>query len=283
MRAHPKGRPTGCRPDKGKCRDRASVLSAFREAPGPHHSRRADGPEGPSLQNTRSALTARELTRLRRSVARVTEKLEKHFGEPMPGRRRSDPLEVLIVTILSQNTNDGLRDRAYERLREKYPTYEAMLGARVRSIASAVRISGLHRQKAERIKRALRWTKESFGALSLRELCRMPPEEAFHALSSLNGVGPKTAAVVLLFGCGREIFPVDTHCHRTARRIGLVPWKSSREQTFVRMQPLVPEGKALSLHLNLIRLGRSICRAPRPRCSDCFLATDCQFPDKTVG
>ena len=187
-------------------------------------------------QRVPSPPAGRELARLRQWVARVTEKLEKHLGEPTLGRRRSDPLEVLIVTILSQNTNDGLRDRAYERLREKYPTYEAMLRAPTRSIASAVRI------------------------------CRMPTEEAFEALSSLNGVGPKTAAVVLLFGCGRDIFPVDTHCHRTARRIGLVPWKSSREQTFTAMQPLVAEGKALSLHLNLIRLGRTACRAPRPRC-----------------
>ena len=105
--------------------------------------------------------------------------MEKHFGEPTLGRRRSDPLEVLIVTILSQNTNDELRDRAYERLREKYPSWGKMLGAPVRSIASAVRISGLHRQKAERIKRALRWTEEHFGALSLRGLCRMPTEQAF--------------------------------------------------------------------------------------------------------
>jgi len=265
---------------RGGCRDRSSDLSALREAPCLQHSRRADGPEGPSLQNTRSAPTSSELTRLRRWVARVTRKLEKHFGEPTLGRRPDDPLEVLIVTILSQNTNDELRDRAYERLRDKYPTYEGLLRAPVRSIASAIRTCGLHRQKSQRIKRVLLWTQERFGSLSLGGLCRMSTEEAFEALTSLNGVGPKTAAVVLLFGCGREIFPVDTHVHRTTRRIGLVPWKSTREQTFARMQPLVAEGKALSLHLNLIRLGRTICRAPRPRCGECFLVKDCRFPEK---
>ncbi len=233
-------------------------------------------------QRVPSPPAGRELARLRRWVARATRKLEKHFGEPTAPRRRRDPLEVLIGTILSQNTNDALRDRAHDRLREKYPTYEAMLEAPVRSIAAAIRISGLYRQKAERIKRVLRWTRERFGRLSLRGLCRLRGEEAFKALASLNGVGPKTAAVVLLFGCGRDIFPVDTHCHRTGRRIGFVPWKSTREQTFTAMQPLVPEGKALSLHLNLIRLGRTICRAPRPRCYECFLVSECRFPDKVL-
>lgn len=107
-------------------------------------------------------------------------------------------------------------------------------------------------------------------------------EEAFAALASVNGVGPKTAAVVLLFGCGRDIFPVDTHCHRTIRRLGFLPWKFGREQTFRAMQPLVPKGKALSLHLNLIQLGRTICRAPRPRCYACPLVAQCRFPDKVM-
>jgi len=221
-------------------------------------------------------------TSLRRWVTRVTRKLERNFGEPKLPRRRRDPLEVLIVTILSQNTNDELRDRAYRRLRERFPTYEALSKAPVRSVASAVRVSGLHKQKAQRIKRVLRWSQERFGRLSLRALCRMPTDEAMAALVSVNGVGPKTASVVLLFGCGRDIFPVDTHVHRTTRRIGFVPWKSTREQTFKVMQPLVPEGRSLSLHLNLIRLGRTICRAPRPRCYECFLVSECQFPDKVL-
>ena len=245
---------------------------------------------------------------VRRWVARVTGLLERHFGKPDPekgdillfpvkpssaepvgaGRvecplfREEDPLEVLLHTILSQNTNDTLRDRAYDRLRERFPTDEALSLAPVRSIASAIRVCGLHRQKAQRIKRVLRWTRGRFGGLSLQALCLMPTEEAFAALASVNGVGPKTAAVVLLFGCGRDIFPVDTHCHRTVRRLGLVPWKLGREQTFRAMQPLVPKGKALSLHLNLIHLGRTICRAPRPRCCECPLVEECRFPDKVM-
>ena len=219
---------------------------------------------------------------VRRWVARVTRILERRFGKPDPWRPEGDPLEVLLVTILSQNTNDTLRDRAYERLRERFATDEALLAAPVRSIAAAVRVCGLHRQKAERIKRVLRWTSDRFGTKSLAALCRMPTEEAFAALVSINGVGPKTAAVVLLFGCGRDIFPVDTHCHRTTRRLGFVPWKFGREQTFRAMQPLVPKGKALSLHLNLIQLGRTICRAPRPRCYECPLVVECRFPDKVL-
>jgi len=226
---------------------------------------------------------------VRRWVARVTGLLERHFGKPDPRApasptraREEDPLEVLLHTILSQNTNDVLRDRAYDRLRERFPTDEALQRAPVRSIASAIRVSGLHRQKAQRIKRVLRWTCSHFGGLSLQALCQMPTEEAFAALASVNGVGPKTAAVVLLFGCGRDIFPVDTHCHRTVRRLGFVPWKLGREQTFRAMQPLVPKGKALSLHLNLIHLGRTICRAPRPRCCECPLVAECRFPDKVM-
>jgi endonuclease-3 len=221
-------------------------------------------------------------------VARVTRILERRLGKPDPWEPEGDPLEVLLVTILSQNTNDVLRDRAYERLRERFATDEALLAAPVRSIAAAIRVCGLHRQKAERIKRVLRWSLGRFGALSLEALCRMPTEEAFAALASINGVGPKTAAVVLLFGCGRDIFPVDTHCHRTVRRLGFLPARQltgtrfGREQTFLAMQPLVPKGKALSLHLNLIRLGRTICRAPRPRCYECPLVTECRFPDKVL-
>jgi len=213
----------------------------------------------------------------------VTRLLEEHFGEPsLPPRRKEDPLEVLLRTILSQNTNDDLRDRAYESLRARFPTYEAMLAAPTAALADAVRTCGLHRQKADRLKTVLRWCRDRFGELSLRGLCDLDTEEGMRLLTSLKGVGPKTAAVVLLFGCGRDIFPVDTHCHRTLRRIGLVPWKLGREQTFRAMQPLVPRGKALSLHLNLIRLGRTICRAPRPRCYECFLRRECRFPEKVL-
>jgi endonuclease-3 len=259
---------------------------------------------------------------VRRWVARVTALLERRFGQPDPWQPEEDPLEVLLRTILSQNTNDLLRDRAYDRLRERFPTDEVLQAAPVRSIASAIRVCGLHRQKAQRIKRVLRWAQERFGTLSLQALCPLPVEEAFAALASVNGVGPKTAAVVLLFGCGRDIFPVDTHCHRTIRRLGFLAGETpspsgcgrplrksdvgpglpprshpgpqagahrvgsrpggSREQTFRAMQPLVPKGKALSLHLNLIQLGRTICRAPRPRCYACPLVAECRFPDKVM-
>ena len=136
---------------------------------------------------------------------------------------------------------------------------------------------GLSNQKSVRIKSFLKWVKETFGRLSLEVLDSMPAEEAYGLLCTQKGIGVKTVAVTLLFACGRDIFPVDTHVHRICRRLGLVPDNASAEKTHWLMAPLVPQGKALSLHLNLLSHGRTVCLAQRPRCGECNLKRLCVY------
>jgi endonuclease-3 len=213
---------------------------------------------------------------LRRKVARVVQLLEEHLGIPRHGSRR-DPLDSLIGTILSQSTNDRNRDRAYASLRQAFPTWEAVLNAPAADIARAIRVGGLSNQKSTRIKSFLVWVKQTFGKLSLDALRTMPTSQAYQLLCTQKGIGLKTVAVTLLFACRRDVFPVDTHVHRICRRLGLVPADATPEKTHRLMAPLVPKGKALSLHVNLLRHGRTTCRAQRPSCGGCCLRRLCEY------
>jgi endonuclease-3 len=214
------------------------------------------------------------LTTLRVNVRRITRLLERAYGLPR-GETPGDPLDTLILTILSQNTNDRNRDRAYQALKVEFPHWEDVLRSDVRSLVRAIRSGGLAEQKARRIREILRWIKEHFGGFSLFVLRKMDSETIKEIFGGLKGVGPKTVHCLLLFGLGREAFPVDTHVLRVGKRLGVIPEKMSAEKAHSWMAPLVPKGKSHSLHINLIRLGRSFCRANGPRCSDCFLRKDC--------
>lgn len=219
------------------------------------------------------------LRELQRKIERITALLEKAFGVP-ERKRPSDPLETLIETILSQNTNDLNRDRAYERLRSRFPRWEDLLQARREAIIKAIRPAGLATQKAKRIQEVLRWLQKREGRLSLSFLEKMEAEEIKTLLKGLKGIGPKTLHCLLLFGLGRDAFPVDTHILRIGKRMGFIPEEMDAERAHVWLAPLVPKGKALSLHLNLIHLGRAICKARRPRCHACLLAEECLFHSK---
>ncbi|MFP4057120.1 MAG: endonuclease III domain-containing protein [Candidatus Brocadiia bacterium] len=214
--------------------------------------------------------------RLRRKTARAVRALEAHFGVPERGPPRP-LLDSLVQTILSQSTSDRNSGRAFRSLRERFPTWEAALAAGPGEIEAAIRSGGLARQKSVRIHKLLRWVREESGSLDLSPLRQMPTEEVFAALLPLEGVGVKTVAVVLLFACGRDCFAVDTHVHRIVRRLGLVGQKATAEKTFERMRPLVPEGKAHSFHVNLLRLGRTLCRPRGPRCPECPLRRLCDY------
>jgi endonuclease III len=204
----------------------------------------------------------------------ITQKLEESFGEPRwPGR--GDPLDDLILTVLSQNTNDSNRDVAYRRLRERFADWESVMEAPVAAIADAVRPAGLGNQKAAHIKEILLWVHETYSALNLDFICHMPPDEVQQIFLQRKGIGIKTISVVLMASCGADVFPVDTHVHRLCRRLGLVPEKVSAEKTHELMQPLVPKGKAYSLHINFLKLGRTVCKAQKPSCSICPLAELC--------
>jgi endonuclease-3 len=215
------------------------------------------------------------LRKLRAKVEEVTHLLERRYG--VPRRRSVDPLNVLIQTILSQNTNDRNRDRAYRRLKSRFSLWEDLLKAKTSAIIEAIRPGGLADQKARRIKKILRWIEKREGRLSFTFLRRMSSEEIVKTLGSLKGIGPKTVHCVLLFGLGREAFPVDTHVLRVGKRLGFIPENVNAEKAHLWMAPLVPEGKSLSLHLNLIRFGREICGAKNPQCDCCFLRRECLY------
>jgi endonuclease-3 len=214
-------------------------------------------------------------TRLEARLAVVADRLHAVYGRPV--HRRSDPLSELVRTVLSQNTSDVNSGRAYRALREAFPTWERASRARPREVEQAIRIGGLARTKSRRIHRVLREVREREGRLSLRSLRGLDLAAAEGRLAGLAGVGPKTRACVLLFACDLPAFPVDTHVHRIACRLGLVSAGVGAERTQEILEPAVPHGRALDLHLNLIRLGREVCRPRTPRCPLCPLRPSCRW------
>lgn len=207
-------------------------------------------------------------------IRRIIELLEREYGVPKRSGR-SDPLESLIVTILSQNTNDVNRDKAYQRLRQRFRTWQEIHDAPEEEIAGAIRVGGLANIKSKRIKEILHSIREESGDFDLSFLRDLPPEEAEKTLLSYKGVGLKTAKVVLMFSLGKNVFPVDTHIHRLSRRLGLVPERATREKTHELMGNLVPPEKMYPFHLNLIAHGRKICAARNPLCPHCPLSPLC--------
>ncbi len=190
----------------------------------------------------------------------------------------SDPVATLVLTILSQNTNDVNRDRAYERMRERFPTWEEVRDAPLADLIEAIRPAGLAPTKGPRIQEALRRITAARGELSLDFLAGLPPDEARRWLLSLPGVGPKTAAIVLCFALDMPAFPVDTHIHRVSKRLGLIPERTSREKAHQLLEAIVPPAIYYPLHLNLIAHGRAVCRARAPRCESCILRPHCPQP-----
>lgn len=211
---------------------------------------------------------------LRRRARTVLHRLRKRYGELLPPRR-SDPLEELILTVLSQHTSDVNAERAFESLRAAFPTWDDVVRAPTRAVADAIRSGGLADTKAPRLQAILREVAERRGAFDLSFLADLDDHDARAELLSLPGVGPKTAAVVLSFSLGRDAMPVDTHVHRVTKRLGLVPATASAERADRLLHELVPDGLRTPLHVALIRLGREICKAPVPRCHLCPLKDIC--------
>ncbi|MBI5687993.1 MAG: endonuclease III [Verrucomicrobia bacterium] len=211
---------------------------------------------------------------LKAFVRRIETVLRKEYGVPVVAPART-LLDALVETILSQNTTDTNSSRAFKALRRRFPRWSNVLAAPLSDIVAAVRCAGLANTKAPRIKTILARLKEEHGQISLKHMGKMNNATAMEYLLSLPGVGPKTAACTLLFGMGRDIFPVDTHIHRLCRRLGIVSRFASAERTQDEMAALVPKGRALSLHVNLIRHGRRVCKAQRPQCGGCVLAGMC--------
>ena len=214
-------------------------------------------------------------------VLRIHAVLLSEYGEPT--RQPGDPVATLVGTILSQNTNDVNRDRAFDRLRERFPTWEAVRDAPLEDLVAAVRPAGLAPTKAPRIQEALRRITVERGEISLGFLSDLPLDEAREWLLSIPGVGPKTAAIVLLFALGRPAFPVDTHVHRVTRRLGLIPDRTSREKAHDLMEQLVPSDIYYPFHINLIEHGRAVCHARNPECARCVLQDKCAYYASMFG
>src|SRR5436190_11232491 len=219
----------------------------------------------PSSRGSVASATMTDANATPRRVRAITRRLERRFGELIPPRA-SDPLQELILTVLSQHTSDVNADRAFASLRAAFPTWQDVVAAPEAAVADAVRSGGLADTKAPRIQAILREVRDREGAYDLSCLRAMSDSEARAYLTSLPGIGPKTAAVVLSFSLGRDAIPVDTHVHRVARRLGLVPPKASAERADRILHDLVPAGLRTPLHVAFIRLGREICKAPIPRC-----------------
>jgi len=204
----------------------------------------------------------------------IHHKLIEHFGYP-EWRTPLPPLDELVSTILSQNTNDTNRDRAFNALKARFPTWEEVRDADAAGVIEANRPAGLANQKGPRIQTVLRQITNQRAILSLDFLKDLSAEEGREWLLQFKGVGPKTAAIVLQFSLGKPAFPVDTHIHRVSGRIGLCPENMNAEQAHDHLAALFPPETYYAAHLNLIRLGREICQARRPRCEYCPLTALC--------
>ena len=206
----------------------------------------------------------------RRRLRTIRDRLRREYGRPVLRAHRA-PIDELILTVLSQNTNDRNRDVAWARLRERLPSWDAVREAPVREIEDASRPGGLAPTKAVRIKRIL----EAIGEDDLCWLEDAPLEEARDYLCDLPGVGRKTAACVLLFSFGRPEVPVDTHVYRVASRLGIIRPGASFDEAHDEMLRLVDPEDAYEVHVLLIRHGRRTCVARAPRCSECPLRRMC--------
>jgi len=210
----------------------------------------------------------------RRRLRAIARRLVKAYGTPPPPRHLP-PLEELVLTVLSQHTSDTNRDRAYADLRRRFADWDEVADAPLPALARAIRRGGLGPTKAVRIRAMLRGIRDGGVPLDDRAFTAMTDQGLWDTLVALPGVGPKTAACVLLFSLDRPFFPVDTHVHRVAKRLGLVPARADAVATQASFQESVADDEMYPLHMNLIRHGREVCTAQRPRCSECVLRDLC--------
>lgn len=224
-------------------------------------------------------------TRGAESVADVREihrRLRRAHGPLDPPRKR-DPIEELVLTILSQNTSDVNRDRAFEAMRARFPTWEGVADAPTQELREAIRPGGLAKTKAPRIQHVLREIRAREGRLDLAWMRDASDEEIEEYLLGLSGVGRKTAACVLAFALERPALPVDTHVYRVAGRLGLLPPRANPDRAHEILRDLVPARLRVPLHVALIRHGRRICKAGVPRCGECPLADLCPSAELFMG
>jgi len=212
-------------------------------------------------------------------LAQVSQRLLDYFGEP-DWHEMLPAVGELVCTILSQNTNDINRDKAYRAMLERYPTWEDVLAADPEELKDSIRVAGLAQQKGPNIQAALQAIKDERGEIDLDWLKALSIDEARDWLVNLKGVGPKTAAIVMVFALDMPAFPVDTHIYRVTGRIGLRPQAMSVDKTHEYMEAIGNPADFGPLHLNIISLGRQFCQARKPKCAGCPVVDLCDYPDK---
>ena len=212
----------------------------------------------------------------RNKALQIRNTLLAHYGHPV-WRNPLSPLEELVSTILSQNTNDVNRDRAFDSLIKSFPSWESVRDAPQDKVIEAIRIAGLANQKGPRIQKVLSQITNECGDLSIDFLRDMSAEDARSWLMRFKGVGPKTAAIVLLFSLDLYAFPVDTHVYRVSGRLGLLPDKMGVEAAHVHLEQVFLEQHYYDVHLNVIRLGREVCHARKPECLICPIRHHCSY------
>jgi endonuclease-3 len=188
---------------------------------------------------------------------------------------RGSAVDVLVGTILSQNTSGANSSAGFRRLKQRFASWSDAADARTREIEACIRVSGLGRTKAPRIRRILRRIRADRGRISLAHVRKMNPDRAYEYLLAFDGVGPKTALCTLLFGFGMPVFPVDTHIFRIARRLGVMAESVPFARAHQALGPLIAPADRYAMHVLLIAHGRATCKAQRPRCEDCRLLNLC--------
>ncbi|MBP6016415.1 MAG: endonuclease III [Candidatus Promineofilum sp.] len=222
-----------------------------------------------------------ELEPLREKYSTVFAILNNTYGRPV-WHTHGSPMDQLVGTILSQATADVNTERAYASLIARFPDWESVMDAPPEEVVAAIRSAGLSNIKGPRIQAALRYVQRQRGELSLDFLADLPLAEALAWLTAIDGVGPKTASIVLLFSLGRPAFPVDTHVYRVTRRLGLLPERMNANQAHDFLAALGAPETYYPMHINLIRHGREICRARSPQCHICPLQDWCNYYQMVV-
>lgn len=217
-----------------------------------------------------------DITALKEKYNQIAQALREEYGYP-EWRQHLSPVDELVNTILSQNTSDVNRDKAFDALCARFPSWDLCRDAEVSDVIEAIRPAGLANQKGPRIQEALRIITREDGVISLEHLAELPIEEAKQWLTSINGIGPKTAAIILLFAFNRPAFPVDTHVHRVTGRLGLIGPKTTAEQAHDDLEQIVPPEDFYPFHLNVIRHGRQVCHARNPKCGICVVQDYCNY------
>ena len=218
---------------------------------------------------------------MKKKIEKINYLLNEYFGIPTKAKKNPNPLDTIIGTILSQNTNDKNSYQAYRNLKDNFNNWNKLVELTPAKIEKYIKIAGLGKQKSKAIYELLQSLKKKDKSVSLDHIKIKNDTEILEELTSYNGVGVKTASCVLLFSLGRNVCPVDTHVHRTLNRIGVVE-TNTPEKTFYKIIDNIPENTAHSFHTNLIRLGREICKPTNPNCSICPLLKLCKYDHKSL-